>query len=584
MANSTQDKKETNPSVVNITVNSMKITAVPADTILSAAKKHTIAIPHFCYDERLKIYGACRMCVVELEGARSLVASCSTPVKEGMIIRTHSPRVLKARRTIVELLLANHDLNCPTCKKNLNCILQQYASDLMLTESKYIGSTRIWHIDNSSPSISRNSGKCILCGKCVRVCNDIQTVYAIGPINRGFKTDIAPNFNHTMAQSSCVNCGQCVVNCPTAALTEKSDLEPVIKILDSGKHVIVQVAPSIRATIGECFGLPAGTPVQGKLVSALKSIGFAKVFDTDLAADITIVEEATEFVHRFKENKNLPLITTCCPAWIKFGEQFYYKELVNHMSTCRSPQAIFGKLAKTYYAQKMNLKPEDIVVVDVMPCTAKKYEIQRAEFKGDVDYVITTIELAKLINEFNVDFVNLPDSEFDDPLGESTGAATIFGRTGGVMEAALRTAADLITGKDLKKIEYRSLGSMDRIKEAEIELNGKILKIAVVHTLGEARKLLDEVKEGKSKYHFIEIMACYGGCIGGGGQPNYHGDEVLKKRAGALNIQDENSKIRKSHQNKTLQKIYKEFVGEFGSDKAHELFHTKYVDRSNDYF
>ncbi|MFT4297860.1 MAG: [FeFe] hydrogenase, group A, partial [Candidatus Woesearchaeota archaeon] len=457
-----------------------------------------------------------------------------------------------------------------------------YSHDLMIENIRYEGEKKHYEKDFSSVSIVRDPDKCILCERCVRVCNDIQTVYAIENFNRGFNISVSPPFNHTLKESSCVNCGQCVVNCPTAALIEKSDISKIVKEIrekrsgKSNKHLVVQIAPSIRATLGECFGMAPGKFVTGQMVTALKKIGFDKVFDTDLCADMTIVEEATEFIKRFTSGKNLPLITTCCPAWIKFGEQYFYEQL-NHMSTCRSPQAMMGSLVKNYYAKKSGINPEDIVLVDIMPCTAKKYEVKRPEFNDEVDHVLTTVELARLLKEFSIDFVNLPETEFDSPLGESTGAAVIFGRSGGVMEAALRTAADLLTSQDLKEIEYKQVRGLSTLKEAELELAGKKIKIAVIQTLGEARKVMALIKQNKCPYHFIEIMACYGGCVGGGGQPSLHDEKVLLQRASALNDNDKEMPLRKSHQNSTLIKLYKEEFGdEFGGEKAHKLLHTKY--------
>jgi iron-only hydrogenase group A len=574
-------KKETKaaqPPVqkIKIFLNDEEITCDSNEYLFDIAKKHGIKIPHFCMHERLERTAACRLCIVEteLKGMRIINTSCSTKPVEGMKVYTHTPKLLEARRINLELLLANHDLNCPTCPRNLDCKLQRYSSELMIEQSRFTGIKRDVPVDDSSVAIFRNDNRCILCGRCVRMCNDVQTVHAIDFQKRGFDTIITPALNHSMADSACVNCGQCVIVCPTGALTEKPGVQHVIDALNSGKMLIAQTAPSIRATLGECFGMKPGTNVTGKMVAALKKIGFQKVFDTDLGADICIIEEATEFVKRFKENSNLPLITTCCPAWIKFGEQFFFDELT-HMSTCRSPQAILSSIIKTYYAEKIGKKPEDIILVDIMPCTAKKFEIVRPEFVGEADYVLTTVELGKLIKQMNIDFESLDETEFDNPLGESTGAGAIFGRTGGVMEAALRTAADWLEGKSLSKIDYVSVRGMETLKEATLELGGKEVKICVVHTLGEARKLLEDIKAGKSKYHFIEIMACYGGCVGGGGQP--HGKkEILDKRAEALNKEDKGKKFRKSHENPAALQIYKEYLGEFGGEKAHKLLHTAY--------
>jgi iron-only hydrogenase group A len=561
---------------IRFTINGHEIEGKPGEMIIDAAKRNNIEIPHFCKHDRLARIGACRLCIVEVQGSQKLLASCCTPVKPGMAVSTHSKRVLEARRINMELLLANHDLNCVTCVKNLNCKLQRYAEELMIKDIRFEGEKRIEPVDNSSVSIRRDNNKCILCEQCTRICNDVQTVYAIGLQNRGFKTKVSPPFDMNMKESNCVNCGQCVIACPTGALSEKSDIQPVLDALRSDKYLIAQTAPSIRATLGECFGMEPGTPVTGKMVTALKEIGFKQVFDTDLGADICIIEEATEFIKRFKNKSDLPLITTCCPAWIKFGEQFFYEEL-HHMSSCRSPQAILASLIKTYFAEKMKLDPKNIVLVDIMPCTAKKFEVLRDEFKGEADYVLTTVELGKLLKQLNVDFTNLQDSEFDNPLGESTGAGAIFGHTGGVMEAALRTAADWVTGKDLPSIDYKNIRGMQTVKEADIELNGEKIKICVVHTLGEARKIMEDIKEGKSPYHFIEIMACYGGCIGGGGQPAPMRIPILKKRTEALVKEDESKSIRKSHLNPSAIKLYKEYLGEFGGEKAHKLLHTHFA-------
>lgn len=564
---------------IRIFLNGEAVKAREGEMIIDVARRNGIDIPHFCWNTRLDRIGACRICIVEVEGDAKLAASCSTPVRDGMRLKTHTPRVLEARRINLELLLANHDTSCPTCQMNLNCRFQEYANDFMMDETPFSGKKRCEEPDTSSVSIVRDNDKCILCEQCVQVCNKIQTVYAIGLQNRGFYTKVSPPLNMNMAESPCVNCGQCVVACPTGALTEKSNIGDVLAAINSGKHLIAQTAPSIRATLGECFGLPPGTPVTGQMVAALRDVGFNKVFDTDFAADITIVEEATEFIKRFKENRDLPMITTCCPAWIKFGEQYFYTEL-NHMSSCRSPQAIMASLVKTYYAEKNGIDPKDIILVDIMPCTAKKFEIQRPEFSGDTDFVLTTRELAKIINLYSIDFNRIPHSDFDHPMGESTGAGDIFGKTGGVMEAALRSVADMVVGRDLRKnIEYTSIRGMETLKEAEIDVGGEAVKVCVVHTLGEARKLLEQVKAGESPYHFIEIMACYGGCVGGGGQPPPHRKEILQKRAQALVKEDAGKRLRKSHKNPYVLKIYEEYLGEFGGKRAHELLHTTYTNR-----
>lgn len=568
-------------SEITITLNGKKMKCDPDRYIIDVAKDENIDIPRLCLHERLERTANCRLCVVEVEmnGKKRIMTSCSTKVQEGMIIYTHTPKIFETRRINLELLLANHDLNCPTCPANLNCKLQSYSGELIVKESRFNGSRKMLPVDESSPSIRRDNNRCILCGKCIKMCNDIQTVHAIQQHHRGFNTVVEHAFDHKTSESSCVNCGQCVIACPTGALTERSDIQNVINALNKeGKLLIAQVAPSIRATLGECFGMPAGRNVTGKMVAALKAIGFNKVFDTDLGADITIIEEATEFVKRLKSNKGLPMITTCCPAWIKFGEQFFYDQL-DHMSSCRSPQAIMASLVKTYYAKKVGIDPKDIILVDIMPCTAKKFEIVRPEFSGEADYVLTTVELGKLIKQMGIDFESLENEEFDNPLGESTGAGAIFGHTGGVMEAALRTVADFLEHKDFRNIEYTKIRGMETTKEATLEIAGKKVNICVIHTLGEARKIMEEIKKGNCKYHFIEIMACYGGCIGGGGQPKPIEKEILIKRVEALIKEDEGKEIRKSHKNPTALKIYEEYLGEFGSERAHELLHTKYYPR-----
>ncbi len=572
--------EQQNQKNIKFKINTLDVEGHPGEKIIDVAKRYGIKIPHLCMHPRLERIGACRLCIVDVEGVPKPVTSCNTDIKEGMIVKTNTPRVLKDRRTIMKLILANHNYNCVTCSQDLQCKLQEYAEEMTILENEFKGEVRVSEPDFSSTSIVRDNQRCILCRRCIRVCNDIQTVYAIGMQNRGFYSEIDTPFKVPLSESSCVNCGQCVVVCPTGALDEKSGLNEVVDALNSGKHVFVQTAPSIRATLGECFGLPVGTPVTGKMVSALKEIGFEKVFDTNFAADITIVEEATEFVKRFKENRDLPMITTCCPAWIKFGEQFFFEEL-HHMSTCRSPQSMMASLIKTYYATKMKIKPEDIVLVDIMPCTAKKFEIERPEFKGETDIVLTTTELGKLIKQFGIDFMSLPDSEFDTPFGKSSGAGDIFGRSGGVMEAALRSAADMLTGEELKAIEYTKVRGMETLKEAEVTLAGKRLKIGVAHTLGEARKIMNQIREGTCPYHFIEIMACYGGCVGGGGQPRYDDMEILLKRASALNKEDEGKPIRKSHKNPGVVALYKEYLGEFGGETAHRLLHTWYRKREH---
>ena len=565
---------------IKINLNGKEVFARPGEKLIDVIARNKIYVPTLCKNKHLDPAGACRLCVVEVENIPKLMASCSTPVREGMVVKTHTSRVIKSRRVNIELLLANHNKDCTSCAQNLNCKLQKYSKDLMIDEIRFEGEKRKSGVDNSSVSIKRDNSKCILCGQCFRTCNEIQTVYAIGQQNRGFQTKVAPPLNLSMAESSCVNCGQCVIACPVGALSEQNNVREVANALSSGKILIAQTAPSIRATLGELFGFKPGVSVTGKMVAALKELGFSKVFDTDLAADITIVEEATEFVKRFKNKKDLPMITTCCPAWIKFAEQYFFEQL-NHMSSCRSPQAMMASLIKTYYAEKNKIDPKDIIVVDIMPCTAKKYEVSRPEFRGEADFVLTTVELARLIEQFNINFKDLEDEDFDNPLGESSGAGVIFGRSGGVMEAALRTAADFISDKNLKNIEYEDVRGLSYSKEASVKIGGETIKICVVHTLGEARRIMNEIREGKCDYDFIEIMACYGGCIGGGGQPRFESDKILQKRMSALAGEDENKKIRKSHLNPSLIKLYKEYLGEFGGKKAHKLLHTKYYEKES---
>ncbi|MGV8163040.1 MAG: NADH-dependent [FeFe] hydrogenase, group A6 [Candidatus Nanoarchaeia archaeon] len=578
--NQTKQGINLNQKPVKFKINTLDVEGYPGEKIIDVAKRYGITIPHLCMHPRLERIGACRLCIVDIEGMAKPVTSCNTDIREGMIVKTHTPRILQDRRTIMKLILANHDYNCVTCSQNLGCKLQDYAEEMTILENEYKGEVRQSVPDFSSTSIVRDNKRCILCRRCVRICNDVQSVYAIGVQNRGFYSEINTPFKVPMAESSCVNCGQCVVVCPTGALDEKSGLNDAISALNSGKHVVAQIAPSIRATLGECFGLEPGTPVTGKIVTALKEIGFAKVFDTDFAADITIIEEATELIKRIKENRDLPMITTCCPAWIKFGEQFFFEEL-HHMSTCRSPQSMMASMIKTYYANKEGLNPENIIVIDVMPCTAKKFEIERPEFKGETNIVLTTTELGKLIKMYDIDFLSLKDTEFDNPLGASSGAGDIFGRSGGVMEAALRTAADLLSGESLQNIEYHKIRGMETLKEAEITIAGNTLKIAVVHTLGEARKIMNMIRQGDCPYHFIEIMACYGGCVGGGGQPRYDDSEILEMRASALNKEDSRKSIRKSHLNPAVLALYKEYIGEPGGETAHRLLHTWYRKREH---
>jgi NADH-quinone oxidoreductase subunit G/NADP-reducing hydrogenase subunit HndD len=571
---------------VELTIDGKKISVEEGTTILEAAKSAGIQIPTLCYLEGMHPIGACRVCLVEVEGARSLQTSCTTPVSQGMVVKTNTPRVRSARKTVVELMLSAHNQECTSCGRNLNCELQKVAKQLGLQESRFTGEKPRVIVDTSSP-IVRDSSKCILCRRCVTVCHEVQGVGALFPVERGFDTAILPALQKNLADVACVMCGQCVNVCPVNALSEKSSIEDVWKALaDPSKHVIVQTAPAVRAAIGEEFGMPPGTRVTGKMVAALRAIGFDKVFDTNFAADLTIMEEGHELLHRLQNNGVLPMITSCSPGWIKFIEHFY-PTLLPHLSTCKSPQQMFGALAKTYYAEKAGIDPKDIYCVSIMPCTAKKFECGRPEMSvhpgiPDVDAVLTTREAAKMIREAGIDFVNLQDEEFDTPLGISTGAAVIFGATGGVMEAALRTVYEVVTNRTLDdmNINFTAVRGLEGVKETTIKIGDLDVKVAVANGLANARKLMDKVSSGEADYHFIEVMCCPGGCLGGGGQPIPTTDEIRRARMKAIYEEDEAKSIRKSHQNPAVLALYKEFLGEPLSHKSHKLLHTHYVPRS----
>ncbi len=581
--------------MIKLTIDKKPVVVKEGTTILKAAASIGIDIPTLCYMklEDMNIEnkpGGCRVCVVEVEGRRNLAPACATEVDEGMVVNTHSMRAVNARRTVVELILSDHPAECLTCAKSGKCDLQDMAQNLGIREIHYTGEQSTYRED-TSPAIIRDIDKCILCRRCETMCNDTQTVGVLSTINRGFDAVVSPAFEMNLDHSVCTYCGQCVAVCPTAALTEVDQTGAVIRALsDPTKKVIVQTAPAVRAALGEEFGMEAGTLVTGKMVSALKDLGFDYVFDTDFAADLTIMEEGTELLGRLNKyldgdkNVKLPILTSCCPAWVKFFEH-QFPSMLDIPSTARSPQQMFGAIAKTYFADKMKVKREDLVVVSIMPCVAKKYESSRDEFKvndnPDVDFAITTRELASLINLSNIDFNSLPNEDFDQPLGESSGAGVIFGTTGGVIEAAVRTAYELQTGKSLERLDFEELRGMEGLRKATIDFDGIPINIGIAHGLGNARKLLEEIQAGKSEFHAIEIMSCPGGCIGGGGQPYHHGDaEVLKKRQKAIYLEDKNKVIRKSHENPYIQKLYEEFLGEPMSDKAHHLLHTKYFDRS----
>ncbi|MCQ2187464.1 MAG: [FeFe] hydrogenase, group A [Bacteroidales bacterium] len=581
---------------INLTIDGRQVSVNPGTTILEAAKSCGIDIPTLCH---IHLEGtcvnshpaSCRMCVVEVAGRRNLAPACATACMEGMEVHTSSLRVLKARRVILELILSNHPHDCLICPKSGNCELQNLARRLKINETPFDGGERSCHPIDKSVSIVRDMNKCILCRRCETMCNDVQTVGAIGAIGRGFETTIGPAFGLKLSESECTYCGQCVAVCPVGALTEVDNTSRLIKDLaNPDKVCIVQVAPAVRVAIGEEFGYPAGTIVTGKLVTALKKLGFDYVFDTDFAADLTIMEEGTELLGRLQrflsgdKTVKLPILTSCCPAWVNFFEH-QFPDMLDIPSTARSPQQMFGSIAKTYWAEKMGIPREKIVVVSIMPCLAKKYECGRDEFKvdgnPDVDYSLTTRELAELIKETNTEHEVLEDSEFDAPLGESTGASVIFGATGGVMEAALRTAYELHTGKTLDKVDFREVRGLEGMRSASIDMDGFELKVGIAHGLGNARKMLEDIRSGKSEYHAIEIMACPGGCIGGGGQPLHHGNiEILNARARALYDADKNKPLRKSHENPYIKKLYEEFLGEPLSEKAHALLHTNYFNKS----
>ncbi len=575
--------------MVNLKINGQPISVPEGTTILEAALANGIDIPTLCYLKDASVTGSCRMCVVEIVGARALQAACVYPVAEGIEVLTHSPKVKKARKNTLELILSNHDRKCLTCSRNQTCELQKLCDELGVTGITYEGIMNNYGIDESGTSIVRDNNKCILCRRCVNVCKNIQTIGVIDAQERGFETKIGCAFEHELGDTACVNCGQCIAACPTGALHEKYTTDEVFEaIADPDKYVVVQTAPAVRAALGEEFGLPMGTPVTGKMVAALRRLGFDKVFDTDTGADLTIMEEGNELLGRIKNGGKLPMITSCSPGWIKFCEH-NFPEFIDNLSSCKSPHQMFGAVIKSYFAEKNNIDPKKIYVVSVMPCVAKKFECSRPEMENgglrDVDAVITTRELAKMIREQGLLFNQLPDEAFDKPFGEASGAAHIFGVTGGVMEAALRTVYEILEEKPLEKLEFDAVRGTEGVKEATVNMGGMDVKVAIAHGLGNARKLLDAVKAGEKEYHFIEIMGCPGGCVTGGGQPivsakTYMTVDVKAERAKALYAEDEKATIRQSHKNPDMDILYKEFFGEPGSHKAHELLHTHYEERS----
>ncbi len=581
---------------VKLTIDNKEVSVPKGTTIYKAAKQLGIDIPTLCYMDlhHLNIENkpaGCRICVAEVQGRRNLAPTCSTNCENGMVVKTHTTRVLNARRTVMEFILSDHPKDCLVCSKSGDCELQSMAHKLQIRDipgAEYAEMST--YRQDTSPSIIRNLDKCIMCRRCETMCNEVQTVGALSAVNRGFMATVAPAFEQNLEYSTCTYCGQCVAVCPTGALTEVNHIPQVLRALaDPSKTVVVQTAPAVRAALGEEFGLEPGTLVTGKMIAALRALGFDYIFDTDFAADLTIMEEGTELLNRLQRHLDgdktarIPILTSCCPGWVNFFE-YYFPDLKDVPSTAKSPQQMFGAIAKTYFAEKIGIDRKDMVVVSIMPCLAKKYECQREEFSTDgnpdVDYSISTRELASFIKQANINFKNLDDEEFDSPLGESTGAGVIFGATGGVIEAACRTAYEVYTGKKLERLDFTELRGMEGVRSATLDFNGLPINIGIAHGLGNARKLLDDVRAGKSQFHAIEIMACPGGCIGGGGQPLHHGDsEVIKARAAAIYREDRSKPLRKSHENPFITKLYEEFLGQPNSEKAHHLLHTHYFDK-----
>jgi len=576
--------------MIDLIIDDMPVSVPEDTTIMTAAEKIGIHIPRLCYHPDLSIEGACRVCIVEVAGSRNYLPSCATQVQPGMQVKTNSPAIRQARRDLVELILDNHPRECQICERDGNCELQNLAYSMGVRERLFEGKRKRHDLETSSVSVIRDAEKCILCQRCVRVCSQIQGIHNLSQLHRGFNTVVAPAYEAPMRDSVCINCGQCINVCPVAAFLEKRSTDQVWDALaNPEKIVIAHIAPSIRAAIGEGFQLPPGTPMTGQTITALRRLGFDAVFDTNFGADLTIIEEANELVHRLQENKKLPLLTSCSSGWVKFMEHFY-PEMIPLASSCKSPMSMLSTLLKTWYAEKNNIDPKKIYVVAIMPCVAKKFELERPELGMQdgtpyTDAVLTTRELIWMIKAYGIDFANLPEGEFDNPLGFSTGAADLFGTTGGVMEAALRTAAEKLTGETLIDLNFTQVRETTGLKEASIEIGGKTLNVAVANGLTNAKTILEKVKAGGKQYHLIELMACPGGCIGGGGQPyppkGYHvlDARIIKLRAAAIYSIDERKTLRKSHDNPYIQRLYKEYLGEPGSKKAHDLLHTTYIER-----
>ena len=573
--------------MVSLRINDIPVTVPEGSTVLEAARSAGFNIPSLCFLKDINEIGACRICVVEVKGAKSLVASCVYPVAEGMEVYTNTERVRKSRQLTLELILSNHRMDCLTCSRNSHCELLQLAGDLGIDAVRYANDNMPPQIEASAPHLVRDNSKCVLCRRCTAVCRKTQEVGVIGPNDRGFHTHIGCAFDRDLSEVDCVSCGQCIVACPTGALSEKDDTARVLAALnDPAKHVVVGPAPSIRVTLGECFGLPIGTNVEGKMVTALRRLGFDKVFDVDTAADFTILEEGTEFLSRLNGGGTLPLITSCSPGWVRYLEQ-HAPDMLHNISSCKSPQQMFGSLVKTYYAEQAGIDPQDIFVVSIMPCTAKKYEVLREEQRlpngcMPVDVSLTTRELGRMITQAGLLFEHLPDGAFDPMLGVSTGAAAIFGASGGVMEAALRTVVEQLTGEGMAPLEYKEVRGMEGVKEASYELPGKTVRVCVASGLHNVKRVLDGIRDGSLQYDFVEFMACPGGCINGGGQPIQHANvrnftDIKALRAAALYRQDEGMTYRRSHENPVVQKVYADFLGEPGSHKAHALLHCSYI-------